>query len=294
MASSFSFYRVLVRGNLFVGFCAWSLFQALSLLFQDKILLSPASILIFCGTVLYYTFHSYEQALNYSSLRTLIRSMKSVSIPFPESVILIVLSVLALVVVSLMEVKIVLLFFGLSIPCLFYSIPIVRIRGRYSRLREFNKLKIILVSLTWALAAVLLPLAESGISVPAWQLILRLMSITFFVYALCIPFEIRDQLNDRGTEGNFSSEGSATVPAVSQAFIALFLSAVSTTLLFVTGIDSSPVFIAQLTVLLLTMILLMKMPDKPSDFFCRVLVDGMMILYFLMVFISLKYHEILS
>ncbi len=208
--------------------------------------------------------------------------------------ILMVLTGLALTILFLMDLKIVLLFSGLSIPCLFYSLPLIKIRGQYTRLRECNKLKVIFVSLTWALATVLIPAVEIGIAVPKWQLILRLMSITFFVYALCIPFEIRDQLKETKQERDVDPAGISSAPTVSQAFCALFFSALSAIPLFISGIENFAVFIAQLAVFLLTGILLKKMPHRPADFFCKVWVDGMMILYFLMVFISLKLHEILS
>ncbi|MBS1647655.1 MAG: UbiA family prenyltransferase [Bacteroidetes bacterium] len=79
---------------------------------------------------------------------------------------------------------------------IFYSIPIYKKKQKLFRLREISVLKIFLIAAVWALSTVMLPIIQSEKSFDTQEVMLLLTERMLFVFAITIPFDIRDMEGD--------------------------------------------------------------------------------------------------
>lgn len=166
---------------------------------------------------------------------------------------------------------------GLS---LLYVFPIVNKK----KLREFGIWKIFMIATVWAVVTVILP----AVSIPnfqfSWELSAMILERWLFIFALTIPFDIRDIENDR-------AKGIQTIPlkigyrqSIVVAIFSLIAFAVLAGLrLQFTGQTSSSVVYACVT--LVSMVLISKANPHRSDLYFTCFIDGMMVLLAGAVFI---------
>ena len=91
-----------------------------------------------------------------------------------------------------------LLFIGLI--SIVYSLPVYKIGDLWYRFRDIPSLKIFLISFVWTVATSLLPMLVCEVSID-WS---RVLERFLFVFAITIPFDIRDL--------SFDAERLATLP----------------------------------------------------------------------------------
>lgn len=84
----------------------------------------------------------------------------------------------------------------LALITLFYSIPVFQLNKILFRLREIPFLKIFLISGVWAGATILLPVIEKGLDFLNGNVVLVFIERFLFVFAITIPFDIRDRESD--------------------------------------------------------------------------------------------------
>ena len=154
--------------------------------------------------------------------------------------------------------------------------------------------KLSAISISWAIMAVLIPFAEAGIYPEMKILLLQFLFVCLFIFALCIPFEIRDMQLEK-------SRGLRTIPVVMGikrakllGFIALLLGIFIQIYFETIGLISVYGMLAMLMVSVLSILLVVYSQEEPTDFYCKFYVDGLMILQFLLVFVSLNNNEKLS
>ncbi|MBB6002821.1 UbiA family prenyltransferase [Arcicella rosea] len=90
---------------------------------------------------------------------------------------------------------------------LFYSLPVFKNQKYLFRLREIPILKIFLISIVWSATTILLPIVQSGKSFDFLHVSLMLIERFLFVFAIAIPFDIRDMQGDE-------QSGLKTIPLV--------------------------------------------------------------------------------
>jgi 4-hydroxybenzoate polyprenyltransferase len=159
---------------------------------------------------------------------------------------------------------------GLS---LLYVFPIVNKK----KLREFGIWKIFMIATVWAVVTVILP----AVSIPnfqfSWELSAMILERWLFIFALTIPFDIRDIENDR-------AKGIQTIPlkiGYRQSIVVAIFSLVAFAVLAgfrlqFTGQTSSSVVYACVT--LVSMVLISKANPNRSDLYFTCFIDGMMLL----------------
>lgn len=98
---------------------------------------------------------------------------------------------LAITAFYLRPISIVLMGFT-GIIALLYSIPVFKGKG----LKHIPGLKLFLISLTWAISVVSLPIVESHIDLSVSNHSLLLLKRFIFISALAIPFDMRDIYSD--------------------------------------------------------------------------------------------------
>lgn len=78
-----------------------------------------------------------------------------------------------------------------------YSIPIIGKNQSIFRLREIPYLKIFLIAWVWSYSTIILPVIEAGIDFERKHVLWLLAERFFFVFAITLPFDVRDMAADR-------------------------------------------------------------------------------------------------
>ncbi|MDP1800966.1 MAG: UbiA family prenyltransferase [Bacteroidota bacterium] len=169
--------------------------------------LQPYLFIIFFATIFEYNLHR---------LITIITNPASINDPkhswVKENIkafyFLVALSVIGFFVAAFMAKKIVLLtLLPIGIITLFYSLPVFKTKKTIFRLREIPCLKIFLIAFVWSVTTILLPILQTGNSFDRWHIITMLIERFIFVFAITIPFDIRDMKSDENA-------GLQTIPLI--------------------------------------------------------------------------------
>ena len=169
--------------------------------------LQPYLFIIFFATIFEYNLHRLITIItNPGSLNDEKHSwVKDNKLAF---YILVSISVLGFIIAAALAKKIVLItLFPLGLITLFYSLPVFKTKKIIFRLREIPCLKIFLISMVWAATTILLPIIQSGQTFNKWHIITMLIERFIFVFAITIPFDIRDMKSDEST-------GLQTIPLI--------------------------------------------------------------------------------
>jgi 4-hydroxybenzoate polyprenyltransferase len=113
----------------------------------------------------------------------------------------------------------------LAIFTLAYSLPIVKKKEKFIRLRELTYLKIFIVAFVWSFVTVIVPILDFNDKVSFTEVFIIFFRRFLFIYAITIPFEIRDMERER-IIGNISLPmiyGVKAIKIIGLVFIAVFI-----------------------------------------------------------------------
>ena len=270
------FIDLILYSNFCIAACAVTMTLQTQFLLQGSFeLTSPIVILVFCATLVIYALH---RLVGMFKVQDFIEEGRYFIINKFKSHIWIY-AILGMLVgayyffqVSRM-VQIVLVlpaFFSLG-----YVLPVFG-KGKKLRLRDFSGLKIFLVAFVWAYVTVLLPALEEGIwnSQVFWMFIER----SLFVFAITLPFDIRDLKVDGHNEVQTIPSWIGIPKTIQLAAFLLFLFLIITFFSY-----SIPVFIAMLISAISTFYFVYLSPKQTHDYFFTALMDGTMIIQFAIV-----------
>ncbi|OUJ73755.1 UbiA prenyltransferase family protein [Hymenobacter crusticola] len=164
---------------------------------------------------------------------------------------------------------------------LLYSLPVIRIGGRWRALRDFPLLKVFLIAYVWAAVTVWIP--AFYLNKPLLSpVVLVLFSRRFlFILALAFVFDIRDYTKDRLT-GTRTFPGVFGVRATKVvALVALVLS----NFLIPQGAAFQHVFMLSLPTLLAGSIIWFADETRP-DYYFALLADGVLLAQFFAVYLA--------
>lgn len=161
-----------------------------------------------------------------------------------------------------------------------YVLPIF---GKKRRLRDFNFIKIFLIAIVWSWVTVLIPAVYSGI-VFSPNLLIMAAERAIFIFAITLPFDIRDLTIDQHT-------GVKTIPAVIGKKNAKLLAVSSLAFLLIlvqinisTGFYPSNFLLPYLFSVLITSVFVYYSESEQHDYFYTAGVDGLMILQFILIY----------
>jgi len=154
--------------------------------------------------------------------------------------------------------------------------------GNQKRLRDFNYIKIFLVAIVWAFMTVILPIVERTQTLAPTDALVFLERM-IFIFCITIPFDIRDLKVDHHIQVK-------TIPALLGAerskFLAIRLlmaNCVLTTVLWKLKVYPLDAMVGIIVAYLLTCILIGFSDKQRHDYFFTGIMDGTMILQFLLV-----------
>ena len=189
-------YYFLINSNIYISLAAVLLTVEAQIQLGMQPQWHPYLFIIFFATMLEYNFHRLITLLlrketleseKYTWLRNNVTSFY----------VLMVVSVVGFFIAGLFAKKqVIVTLLPIGIITIFYSLPIFKTKAKLFRLREISILKIFLISAVWALSTVLLPVIQAGKYFDVVNILLMLAERMLFIFAITIPFDIRDMESD--------------------------------------------------------------------------------------------------
>ncbi len=159
-----------------------------------------------------------------------------------------------------------------------YVLPVL---GTGKRLRDIHYLKIFLIAITWAWVTVVVPALTSTQSWTIWLTLLTLERV-IFIFAITLPFDIRDFQIDAHT-GVKTIPGYIGMVGTKKLSIVCLVAALLLAALNLGQIYTWGTFTGFLISILLTGLIIWKADKVRHDYYFTGLVDGTMVLQFLLV-----------
>lgn len=271
--------------NLFIAFASACFCFQTQLFLGIELSLIPAVVMVFCCTLFEYTLHrimSVKKAHKFFELRSAeIWAVNKIKVLYA----ILAISGAGIVASFFFLSSLQRLFFCIAgVITIAYTLPVVVFRGNGVRLRDLPFLKIFLVSAVWASVTVL-PFAglEQNSFVSQAEVWLYFIQRTLFIFAITIPFDIRDSSLDE-------KAGIITLPILYGAQKASRLSYLC--VLFFIGVQLLFIFLhkkinsTDLAMLLsgvITCIFLASEKIKKARYYYYGVLDGSIILQFLLI-----------
>jgi len=155
--------------------------------------------------------------------------------------------------------------------------------GGKKRLRDFNFIKIFLVAFVWAWVTAALPWLYFGKEI-SLNFFLLFIERFFFIFAITIPFDIRDLKVDEHTNVVTIPKSIGIKRSIQLALGMLAVMIVIASYFFATGFYSEGVYFGILVSFLVTAWVVFVSDRQKHDYFFTGLVDGMMILQPVLVY----------
>ncbi|MCC2546056.1 UbiA family prenyltransferase [Hymenobacter sp. BT175] len=163
---------------------------------------------------------------------------------------------------------------------LLYSLPVVRVRGRWWALRDLPLLKVFLIAYVWSAVTVWIPALHLGHAPASAEVVVLFARRFCFILALAFVFDIRDYTKDR-LSGTRTFPGLLGVQATKGlALLSLALAAV----LLPPGIDTAQALVLLVPTALAGAIIWFADEARP-DYYYALLADGVMLVQFLAVYL---------
>jgi len=185
---------LLLYSNIYIGLCAVALTLETYILLGIHPHFNPVILLVFCATLVIYALH---RLIGISKVHEFIEEERyKVIYTYRHHIWAYAGLAVCGGIISFFYlpqfVQLALVLPGLI--SLGYVLPIFK--GRQYRLRDFNFIKIYLVAIVWGYVTVFLPMAEHQLftDYQPWLLLLERM---IFIFAITLPFDIRDLAVDQ-------------------------------------------------------------------------------------------------
>lgn len=193
---SFSF---LINSNIYISFAASILAFETQIQLGMKPQFHPYVFIIFFATLFEYNRHRLILVL--TNKDALNHDRHSWIKKYPKRFYFIVFfSILGfLVSILLAKEKVLIALAPIGLLTIFYSLSFFKKLKYVFRLREIPFLKIFLISFVWSIVTILLPIIQSNNNYDNKHILLMLIERFIFVFAITIPFDIRDISDDRAS-----------------------------------------------------------------------------------------------
>jgi 4-hydroxybenzoate polyprenyltransferase len=184
-----SFVDLILYGNFWIAACALAMGFQTQLLLLNTLHWTPFLVFLFFGTLFLYAIHrivGLEKVKVFTE-----KGRYRVIYQFRGHIwvyAFIGLAVASWLFLFRFSLELQLLLLAPGLLSLAYVLPLF---GKKRRLRDFHLLKIFLIALVWAWLTVLLPARELNVPYTPqlwWMLIERML----FIFAITVPFDIRD------------------------------------------------------------------------------------------------------
>lgn len=198
-------YYFLINTNIYIALGAVALTLETELQLGIRLQFHPYLLLIFFSTLFDYNLHRFITVLtNKEALNSIKHKWVKNNLVFFYA--LVVSSVIGFLwTVLYADFKVLVTLAPIALLTFFYSVPVYKTNKLIFRLREIPALKIFLISFVWSASTILLPVIQSGRIHSREHVLTMLLERFLFVFAITIPFDIRDMIAD-------TRQGLKTIP----------------------------------------------------------------------------------
>ncbi len=272
-----------IFGNVIIALCAFSLFLETYLLLGVPLKLDGLSLLVFFATLSLYNLH---RLLNYKRIRPedygLITAWSA-----KHWFTILMLAIIGAGGVAFFVFQTTLTVFAvlaaLAATSVLYELPIIRYGKKFHRLRNLWMYKSLMIVLAWSVATALLPAVNAGIPLTDYGFLLIILERILFIFLIAVCFDARDIAFDAKDELK-------TIPirygmAFTQKlykYISILFALVCTLHYFLLE-QRFGVGLAMLLSAWATYFVVSKTNPRRSDYYYIFVVDGMLVLQFLLV-----------
>jgi len=279
--------RFLVFRNVFIGLCAAAMTLETKWFFSLSLRPDPLLVFIFFATFFEYNLHAVGGRFSPSKPFQSFTRLHESGIPFTIRICILVGFVGSAASFFFLSVSEMLFFLFVGAFTLAYSLPVIKRGSRYVRVREITYLKVFTVALGWSLVTVIVPLFSELSALSKWEVAMIFLRRFLFIYAITIPFEIRDMERERRF-GNVSLPMIYGVKPMKQVGIVMLtafciLCAIhEKNFAFVLGSRQAIFFPLAISALAAGW-LIIQASDKKTNWYFKFWTDGTMILQFLLL-----------
>jgi len=191
------FIEALINSNIYIALAAVLFTVQAQIQLGMKPQWHPYLFIIFFATLFEYNVHRLITVLtNNAALNS--KKHRWVRENLNAFYGVVAVSVAGFIFVTFMAKKEVLIALApVAVLTVFYSIPFFGFNQTLFRLREIPYLKIFLISFVWSYSTIILPIIQANITLERNQLILMLVERFLFIFAITIPFDVRDMEADQ-------------------------------------------------------------------------------------------------
>lgn len=289
--------KILIETNLFIAFAAVSFMLANAYLLDIPIThLLFLSLQIFFSTWFVYQISRwiYFKKGEYANKEELVVQWFQ-KYPLFNQITIYGSGVLAILFTFFLKWKTIMVLCFVGSISVLYPIPFLKPLGIKTRLRDFPFVKIFLIALVWSVTSVLLPALETNIDFHVRRDVIILLAAQFiFILFITLPFDINDAETDK-------ISNIKTIPSVlgikTSKIITLILGIIySFSILFVFMLENwnhmPDKYLNDSTIILIWLLLILLQSftffksDKVSKWWIKIVYDGSMILYFLILLLT--------
>jgi 4-hydroxybenzoate polyprenyltransferase len=264
----------IIYGNVLIAVCATLSTLSTVLLLSGFVDANDVALAFFVGAATFFLYNLHKP-VTYFLRKQFIdnqRFTKTKAFQIPLSILTVLAGIYCAFFFFSIQFNTQLLLIGLAILSLGYVLPIL---GNGRRLRDLAYVKIFLIAIVWAAMTVGLPYLEVKNSIPVsafWQLFIERAC---FIFALCIPFDIRDMDWDAQTNVKTIPLSMGVEKAKYLGVLAIFLAIFLVFILENETIYTPFQSFTQLFVYSISILLIYLTKKNRGNYFFYGLVDGM-------------------
>jgi 4-hydroxybenzoate polyprenyltransferase len=273
----------LLYGNIFIALCAafqtWMTCRLLYIDMEGK----PLTLFVFAATFFIYNIHKPITFFLKKDFINNERFLKTKAYAAPLSIMCFIAAMICLDAFFRFSWSAQYVVIGLAIFSLAYVLPILPLPQKgVSRLKDLPYIKIFVIALVWSVDTIALPIVQlrGTLHIVHYQMMLERAA---FVFALTIPFDIRDMVWDKATDVKTIPLSIGIKKAKLWANIALIISLSMSYIFLWYGIYTFKSVIVLFFSYILSAYWIQKTsPDQPDHFF-DFNIDGMLFLQAILV-----------
>lgn len=255
--------------------------------FEIPVKVSPIILFVFSATFFEYNLHVIAGRLSVLHIRESINYIFSPSVSHTLRACILSGFIFTVTTFLLLDMMSMIGFLISGLITLSYTLPLIRRKGNFIRVREITYLKVFTVALGWTLATVIVPLLPIIRSLSGEEITIIFFRRLLFIYTITIPFEIRDMERERRF-GNISLPmlyGVKRMKIVGIVMLTLFciLCLVHEKYFFFELAGRKNFFYPLFVSALAAAYLVVMASDKKSNWYFKFWTDGTMILQFLLL-----------
>lgn len=273
------YLRLFVFSNLFIA-CAAGLMMMQSCMIL-KLPASDLAWLTFFGTLFLYNFHRL-----YRFRKSRLVNASRYQWVIDHRPLLVILTIIGVIGASYfaqqLKLQSFVFLFLLAIIALGYVIEFIGKKPNRKALRDVPGLKIFLVAVVWSAFAVVLPAVQFDKYNPSLTLIF--FEKCFFIFAITVPFDIRDQHFDKAHQKTLPQQ-LGTNGAVASGLIGILISITLCIVVFKQGTYNIPYLISQIVAYVFSAWLIFLSKKTRNELFYSFLVDGTIVVSALGAFV---------